>query len=485
MNKIIFFFLVVLGSLSAQTFSREEFIKQFVENLINDPSKIVSYTDTLALKRAQRFDISYSDVTAKFLSGFEIPLSTRKNIKNGSTEILHNIENLPQDFYRVEVKIPATGYRNYFYFQKDKLVAPSKYLTLYWTKRETKYFDFYVRDAKHFNSYSGFQLEKILNGMMNLLEFTDKEKAELEKNRIIYIIGLNEKNIGEFNGIESKSAFLPAFDEILTTTPYNLSGLADFLIRFKLKKMNLTTPLLFGEGFTAALGGLSPRLPGLIVKLGVFIAKEGILDLPQIADDSLFITQDRSFAIPLAGAYNYFLLNKLGIKEYLRIYLQKNSPNEKALRSESITLKIPFLDEFKQFVNDYKYHKRIFVEDIKDTLPMIFDGEMVRVFDAGDYYYFHCKGSFALSEVPGINDFSSKLFKELVPTRSYEGEKYLISVTREDVIIYNLYNGTVIDAHYQFIDKKQVAGVSNFFRFRVRKDLFKEKFNDLKVVQFY
>jgi hypothetical protein len=125
------------------------------------------------------------------------------------------------------------------------------------------------------------------------------------------------------------------------------------------------------------------------------------------------------------------------------------------------------------------------VEDIKDTLPLLYEGEMVRVFDGGDYYWFHSKGSFALTETPGINDYTSKLFKEVVPTRSYEGEKYLINVTREDVIIYNLYNDTVIDAHYKFVDKQPVAGVSNLYRFRVKKTLFEEPLTELKVVQFY
>jgi hypothetical protein len=125
------------------------------------------------------------------------------------------------------------------------------------------------------------------------------------------------------------------------------------------------------------------------------------------------------------------------------------------------------------------------VTDIKDTLPLLFEGEMVRVFDAGDYYWFHAKGSFALTEQPGINDYKSRLFKEVVPTRSYEGEKYLFFVTREDVILYNLYSDTIIDAHYKFVDKQPVAGVSSLYRFRVKKSLLEEPLNELKVVQFF
>ncbi|MBK8664012.1 MAG: hypothetical protein IPN18_20325 [Ignavibacteriales bacterium] len=55
--------------------------------------------------------------------------------------------------------------------------------------------------------------------------------------------------------------------------------------------------------------------------------------------------------------------------------------------------------------------------------------------------------------------------KEVVPTRSYEGEKYLISVTEGGCNYFTIYYDTVIDAHCQFVDKQPVAGVSNLYRF--------------------
>ncbi len=484
MVRIASFFIVFTVLLAAQP-SREDFVKGFMQYLISDPARIVHYAEPLTLEKAERLKIVYSDVSTKILAGYEIPLVTRNSILRGETEIFHKIENLPQDFFRVEVSIPTVGFKKYFYFRNYQLVSPSTYLTLWWTKYQTEYFDFYVREKKNFNSYSGSQIERNAAGIMKLLDFTEEERTELKKKRLVYIVALHEKNIGEFCGEEVKGAFLPAWDEIVTSTPFNIAGVAEQLIRFKLKKLNLNTPRLFGEGFAAALGGMSPRPPAMLVKLGAFLQRDGILDVSTLAVDSLFNEQDISFSIPLAATFNHFLMREIGIKDYLRLYQQKNSPNDKSMSGNAIELTVPKKDEFKKFAEDYKPEINILVEDVSDTLPMIFDSEMVRVFDGGEYYWFHSKGSFALSEVPGINDYKSRLFKEVVPTRSYEGEKYLVFVTREDVIIYNLYTDTVIDAHYKFVDKRPVAGVSNLYRFRVKKSLFPENFKDLKVVQFF
>ncbi len=464
---------------------REAFVAGFLDKLVNDPVSIKSLTDPESIQKAGRLGIEYMDVAVKVLAGSEIPDDARATLSSGKAEITHTIENLPHDFYRVVVTIPSINWKKYFYFSGEKLVAPSKYLTLYWTKYETEWFDFFVRDKKSFNSYTGLQLERTLNGMMKLLEFTDEEKAELKKAKLTYIVALNEKNVGDFTGYEAKGAFLPAWDEIVTSTPFNLAGLAEQLLHFKLRKMNLATPKLFGEGFAAALGGISPRLPGLVVKLGTFVQQQGIVDVASLATDSSWNETDASFTLPVAAAYNHFLVSNKGIKEYLRLYMQRNSPNEKSMAGNAVTVEVPYADEFREFAERKEFEKNIIVEDLKDSLPLIFDSEMVRIFDAGDYLWFHTKGSFALTEVPGINDYTSRLFKETEPTRSYQGEKYLISVTREDIVIYNLYTDTIIDAHYKFIDKYPVAGVSNLYRFRVKKSVFEEPVNELKVVQFF
>jgi len=464
---------------------RGPFVSGFVDRLVNDPASIAAYAGSEAVTRSTRFGIEYKDVSLKMLAEREIPSGVRASIARGETAINHSIENLPHDYYRVLVTIPTISFKNYFYFKGERLVAPSEYLTLYWTKYQTEWFDFYVREKKSFNSYTGLQLERALGGMMKLLEFTDEERAQLKKNKLIYIVALNEKNVAEFSGKEGKGAFLPAWDEIVTSTPFNLAGLAEQLLRFKLRRMNLVTPALFGEGFPAALGGIAPRMPGLVVKLGIYVQQQGIVDAASLDTDSTWNEVDRSFSVPLAAAYNHFLLTNKGISEYLRLYMQKNSPNPKSMSGNAVTVEVPYIDEFRELANTKEFEKNILVADIQDTLPMIFDGEMVRVFDAGEYLWFHTKGSFALTEVPGINDYSSKLFKEVAPTRSYEGEKYLISVTREDIVIYNLYTDTIIDAHYKFIDKTPVAGVSNIYRFRVKKSLFEEPFKELKVVQFF
>lgn len=249
--------------------------------------------------------------------------------------------------------------------------------------------------------------------------------------------------------------------------------------------MNLATPKLFGEGFASALGGISPRMSGLVVKLGTFVQQQGIVDVAALATDSSWNETDRSFSVPLSAAYNHFIILNKGIKEYLRLFMQRNSPNEKSMAGNAVRVEVPFADEFREYATRKEFEKNIIVQDVQDSLPMIFDSEMVRIFDAGDYLWFHTKGSFALTEEPGINDYTSKIFKETERTRSYQGEKYLISVTREDIVIYNLYTDAIIDAHYKFVDKYPVAGVSNIYRFRVKKSVFEEPINQLKVVQFY
>ncbi|MBK8664010.1 MAG: hypothetical protein IPN18_20315 [Ignavibacteriales bacterium] len=83
-----------------------------MKKLVARPPALVHYADESSKQKAGRFHISYTDVTTKILAGDEIPLKLRNLIMKGEIELLHKIENLPQNFSRLKSLFPVMVTKN-------------------------------------------------------------------------------------------------------------------------------------------------------------------------------------------------------------------------------------------------------------------------------------------------------------------------------------------------------------------------------------
>lgn len=484
MNKLLILLLLIIFYAYPQQNIRDEFVKNFVYDFINNPEKTFNYLDSTSQKIVKRFNIQYENNQYKHLMSSGIDEQIRSQLKSGELQLDYKIENLPESFFRVYFTIPNRDITGYFYFKNYNLITRSVYLTNHWTLRQTQYVDYLVREKEFFNSTCGTETERFLNRMFIVLDFTQQEKDLLKSERIRYIVARDENNVSDFTGYKDFGGYLKESDEIITSTNINFKDLAIFLLNFKIRNLTSDINPLLEQGFGAAFGGRKYHPGSILMRIGQFLIDSSYFSPSEAVTKNIFLEDEAALAFPVAAIYNWFLFNKLGTEGYIETYLSSNNleltTNSKL--NESI---LPYFEEFKKAYQNIEFQKWIKAEETKDSMPAMFQGDRVRIFDAGEYYYFQTRGSFALSEDPPISKYKTNLLKEMIRGRVYEGEKYLIYVTRDDVILYNLYLNRIIDAHYSGFDKKKIPGIFDYYEFFIKKGDFEEPLETLIIKEFY
>lgn len=304
--------------------------QEFMEALISKDPRLVSFVQPDELRLSERLGTTYEDVGFKFLLGYDIDPSIKSGIMSNNIKYTIQVDSLREEFEVLKLRVADKDYSRSFYFDNGLMVSPVSYQTRHWHRFTTGHFIFVIEDTTAFNTYSAERLERFVCSMADLLELSKVQRDRLATEKIVYVLCRDENEIERVCGFRTLGMFILAYDYIVTTYNCHYHEILHLLMNFKLGTVPLYTHPFFQEGFAVAYGGRGGKEPRVILELGHFLQRSGLLDYRSLLRRDDFLRQDPSFSYPLAGLYNMFLVRTLGMNSYRNLY-RKYSAGEKEL----------------------------------------------------------------------------------------------------------------------------------------------------------
>lgn len=481
MSRLLITLLLLLPvQLHPQTLSQIQ-AENFIKSLINEDTNLYQYLDPHELQLSDRFGIQYEKVEHKFLISYDVNYDLKEDIRNKKLKYEIEIQRLHDEFSLVLFNIPEKNYQKEFYFKAHYLISPIAYYTRNWSHLESKHFHFIISDTTFWNSYCIDNLEQFYIKISELLCFTKEQEVEIQSEKIYYILCKDEREIKQLTGFSTRGMYNIAYDFVITTFNAHYHELMHFLMNYKIKSLPLYTHPFLREGFAVAFGGRGGKEPGVILRLGFFLITSHMMDYFDLLKKNSFYTYDASMSYPVSGLYNNFLIEEIGIERYLRLYLKYSGSSEEVNQMNIVQDDLPTLERWQEFLNEFKNNRTIgFDYNCPQAFQILHDTK-AEISENCDRYYFGVEDTLIISSGEEQKGFRSKKFEEIFPNKRYNGKKYLIMASNDEISIYNLYTNCLI-ANFVSAFSEPVESVpfhDGFYKFNVPKGIFDEGLRDI------
>ena len=449
-----FLVMAICSPISFSTHLTPPRASEFIEAVIHNDPRLPSFVQPDELRLSQRLGTTYEGVNLKFLIAYDIDPFVKRGIESNTLRYVIRIDTLEHGFDLLTFSVPEKRYSCTFYFRDGLMISPVSYHTRHWHHLSTDHFMFVVEDSSSFNQYSARRLERFVASMADLLEFTGSQRSRLASEKILYILCRDQDEIERVCGFRTLGMFILAYDCVVTTYNCHYHELLHLLMNFKLGTLPLYTHPFFQEGFAVAYGGRGGKEPRVILELGHFLQRSGLLDYRELFSREEFLKQDASFSYPLSGLYNLFLVRTIGIEPYLNLY-RKYSSGETRLSKMCI--------EAEDLPDSSKW--MAYLIGIDNTGAIFFDGR------ARHGRFFHLKDSLGLA----VGDSMDGLRLQ-VP-------KYLITATENEIRVVNLLSRNLIADFAPSLSwpPQSIPEKDGEFQFYVDQSVFDEPVHDLIV----
>lgn len=355
------------------------------------------------------------------------------------------IDNEADGWSVLHLKFPRNAYERIFYFQDDYFVTPIRYFSRGFSRQESRFFRFLVEDSTVFNPAAAEALDSFVLEAARQLELDENALALLEREKILYLHCRNPESIERFTGFKIRGMGVLSHDCIITTFSAHYHEVAHLLIAFKLRTLGAYSHPLLGEGLAVALGGRGGRDAPVMLDVGYYLVRSGLVDIDALFNEKSFIAEEISFSYPSAGLYVRYLLDTLGNGAFLKLY-RKYCRTDISDRNIDISSEdIPADSLWNKWLGRYKQFASLeLLNKLPESGEIILEQNGAKVIDCGEEYCFLLKDDIFFSESRLPEGYRSTRFEQLYPDGTYNGERYLVAVQEGEIGIYDLYLNTLL-----------------------------------------
>ena len=143
--KIISLLLLFIPFSFTQNISNSR-VKNIINNLLTDSTKISDYIFPDEFNISNRFGIEYKRVKNKFLIANDFPSELSKYLANNNNKYEYQFENLGDNFSSLTISAPTLNITRK-YFLKDSLIISKPYFySQNWKTTKSDHFKFFISD---------------------------------------------------------------------------------------------------------------------------------------------------------------------------------------------------------------------------------------------------------------------------------------------------------------------------------------------------
>ena len=444
----------------------------FVEAYVNRLPNLYKFIHPEEQAKCGRLGIAYENVDLKCMISYLLPEGL--DITGYQTEIKDFDE-----YSAVELFFPDANYRKILHFKNGYYISPVSFHTRKWQIIDSEYFRFYLSDQSLINDYAIRSLESFVESTADLLEYSPADREVLQREKIEYVLCRDAEEIERVTGFKTLGIYLTAQDCLVSVFNAHYHELAHLLLNFKLKYLPLHTHPFWQEGIAVAVGGRGGLEADVLMKIGGFLLDSHLLDYTDLLTPEGFHEVDASLSYPVSGLYHRFLLQQMKMDNYLALY--RRFSNKDARFIEVTENDLPKEKAWKSFLKKFDANKIRLQE--KGKFKTVLENPDFVILENSGSYCFKTKGSLLLRSEETYPFYKSSLIRDKFPELQYAGEKYLILVNSEEVVIYNLFTDNLI-ADYRSgftLDFQPLPQIDGFFQFYADKVVFDEPLQNYQI----
>ena len=432
---------------------------------------------------SERLGITYSGVSRKELIQYDIDSAILREIRQKTATFLLTESRLTDGFSTIEIIIPEREDTLTFYFQQGKLVTPVEYYSRNWQRELTRYFDYRISNPANFNRRAAKEMRDFTEKMLDFLEIDEAGRQRLEQEKIIYFLCDSPEEIEQVSGFNTRGIYLLGIDAIISQFNAHFHEVAHLLINYKLQQLPLYTHPFLQEGFAAAVGGRGDKSTEVILNLGRFLQKSEFLPYKELLNAQQFTGQDASLSYPASAFYNRFLLDEWRLPRYLDFYRKhsRTTPVRNAIPASQL----PADSIFAAYLDAHADLNPISFPEVFPETAAVVEADWGSIWEKGDTYFFDLRGNIRLTPPDPPKTFVSKEFREIFPDVRYSGERYVLSVSENEVKLFDFYTAKLVAIYAKGLSLAQqtIQQPDGNFRFAIRKNAFSVPLTTMRIAQ--
>ncbi len=477
--RFIYFLMIFIQiSITNAAFAQlkfSDYYERLASAIISNDTSLINFTSSELKKISDRLGIEYSDVKNKFMISYEIDPNVTREINTEKIKFEYSVNQIDSVFKILKIEVPYYNYNKKYILKNDSLYSFVLFLTKDWTETESEHFRFLISNPLKINEYAIRKLEESYKIISTLFEFSTEQEECIKKNKILYILCSDEREVELLAGYAARGIYNLAYDAIITSYNSHYHELVHLLVNFKIKKNRLYTHPFFLEGIAAALGGRGGIHQRILLETGSFLYISGFTELEEIISFEDFRNTDPSISYALSGIYCYYLLHQVGIDSFLNIY-KSYSGNSDEVSSMLVQINnLPSQNGMVEFIAEHFPKQISFENNINEEKVIVYsDGENL-IFENESDYIFLLSSTLLLNSEFVYPDYKSTKIKELKLDSLYMNEHYLIICTESEISIYDLHLNMLINSYIQTLNFKYqpVPKKGNHYFFRIPKKYMK------------
>ena len=401
-----------------------------------------SQVDKGFLRTCDRLPIRYTGQAEKWQIDLWGGAPTFPHTVKTDTSLHITTEQLPDGYLRYNLLFDSRTDTLPLYFSNSKLIPPAFYHSRHWQRQLSRYFDFRISNMKNYHPAAAQALDQFADSLMALLDIPLETRHLLEQEKIRYYLCDSVDEVYRLSGVRQRGVYLRNIDAIVSHFNANFRETAFLLLNLKLGKAALYTHPFFYEGWGAATGGQGDKSAEVLLDLGRFLLLSGFMSHQALRNPTQFVQEDPSLSTPVAAIYTRFLLATRGLPNYLKLYTKysRSTPVKSAVFSADL----PPDTLFTAWLQQQNHLNALApVAELPTTAPLL-SAHWGTVWNDGDRYIFRLRGSIRLTPPKVVRSFYSKEFREIFPDVRYQGERYVLSVSENEVKLFDFYTAKLV-----------------------------------------
>ncbi|MFZ5979008.1 MAG: hypothetical protein ACOYVF_00095 [Candidatus Zixiibacteriota bacterium] len=281
-------------------------------------------------ERSSRFSIEYLDIPLKIdcsspiVQNLELmrrflyqPVRSYESLDHGAYASLEFSKMVGADLVEYTYYVKESG--DYYW-----LIYPQDYFGRTWPVRESRYFRIHYHPdiGKYLNDVLLEEADRFVENTAKTLNISSADVAVIADKKIEYYYCDSDETVKEITGQTTKGMFdLPSNDIISANFPH-FHELLHFLINYRLRRLPLFTLPIIQEGMAVYYGGRWGKKPSALFDLGIYIYREGFIDIDSILTYRGFHNYSGAdISYPVAEIFTAFLIDRLGQDKMFELYL--------------------------------------------------------------------------------------------------------------------------------------------------------------------